>query len=254
LNHFTDLVYAGPDFFFLNAVLRFPRGESPRAQYGTAMHETMRWLHERQLKSGRRPAEDDLLEFFASRLSVRKMSGLDHDLLLARGQRALKEYLRLKPDDFNKTDRVEFGFGREGVFAGQAHLTGKVDKLSFNKANKTITVTDFKTGPSYDRWVSGNVTLHRFRQQLMMYKLLVERSHSFAGWQVEQGVLEFIEPPPEENKIYRVTLDFKDEDIRQLEKLIGVIWQHVQSLDLPDVSAYPKSMRGIRDFEADLLA
>jgi hypothetical protein len=66
--------------------------------------------------------------------------------------------------------------------------------------------------------------------------------------------LEFIEPPPEENKIYRVTLDFKDEDIRQLEKLIGVIWQHVQSLDLPDVSAYPKSMRGIRDFEADLLA
>jgi hypothetical protein len=114
-------------------------------------------------------------------------------------------------------------------------------------------VTDFKTGPSYDRWVSGNVTLHRFRQQLMMYKLLVERSHSFTGWRVEQGVLEFIEPPPDENKVYRLVLEFDAAEVAQLEKLIGAIWQRVQTLDLPDTSQYTKTMKGIRDFEKDLL-
>jgi DNA helicase-2/ATP-dependent DNA helicase PcrA len=254
LNHFTDLVYAGPEHFFLSAILRFPRGESPRAQYGTAMHETMRWLHDRQLRDGKPPSENQTLEFFTSRLAVRKMSALDHGLLAARGQSALKDYLRLKPNNFNRQDKVEFGFGREGVFSGKAHLTGKVDKLSFDKPSKTITVTDFKTGPSYDRWVSGNVTLHRFRQQLIMYKLLVERSHSFAGWKVDKGILEFIEPPPEENKIYRLTLEFDNQEVERLEKLISVIWQRVQELDLPETGGYPKTMKGIRDFEADLLA
>ena len=42
-------------------------------------------------------------------------------------------------------------------------------------------------------------------------------------------------------------------EVARLEKLIGIVWQKIQSLDFPDISKYPKDLTGIMAFEEDLL-
>jgi hypothetical protein len=32
-----------------------------------------------------------------------------------------------------------------------------------------------------------------------------------------------------------------------------VIWTHITNLDFPDTEKYPKNLRGIKDFEKDLI-
>ena len=40
------------------------------------------------------------------------------------------------------------------------------------------------------RWRNDVAQLHKFRQQLMAYKLLVEGSHEYANYAVDKGILE----------------------------------------------------------------
>lgn len=253
LNQFIDLVYGGPEQFFINSILKFPKGQSPQAQYGTVMHDSLGWAQVRLSSDGQLPSTAEIIKFFKERINARRLAQLDKDLLSERGERALTSYLKLRAGSFSASDKFEESFRSEGVFIGPAHLAGKIDKLKFNKTAKTITVYDFKTGPSYDRWVGTNVTLHKYRQQLIIYKLLVENSHSYKGWTVDQGVLEFIESPPGEDKIYQLKLEFDETEIERLKKLIMAVWTRIQKLDLPDISRYPATMAGVTRFEDDLI-
>jgi DNA helicase-2/ATP-dependent DNA helicase PcrA len=253
LNQFIDVVYSGPEAFFLNSILRFPKGQSPSAQYGTAVHDTLRWTHDTLARDGKLPGLKRILAFFDERMVLRRLPQQDLELLQERGHRALKEYMTARADSFNPGDKFELSFRNEGVFSGQAHLAGKIDKLRMDKATKTITVTDFKTGPSYTKWDGSNITLHKYRQQLMIYKLLIERSHSFAGWKVREGVLEFVEPSPGDGLVPPLKLEFNEAEVADLEKLIQAVWEHIQNLDFPDIRKYPPTISGVRAFEADLL-
>jgi len=252
LNQFIDVVYGGPQAFFLNTILRFPKGQAPAAQYGTVMHGVLRWVHDMNAQEGKLPDIKRIVAFFDDRLAARRLAAKDFELLNERGQRALKEYIKLRGDNFDPTDKYEQGFKNEGVFIGPAHLSGNIDKLRFDKDNKTITVYDFKTGPSYDKWVGSNATLHKYRQQLMMYKLLIEKSHSYSGWTVDEAILEFIESPPGESRIYQLSMRFDEQELAQLQKLIEAVWLKIKALDFPDITKYPASMTGIKRFEEDL--
>jgi DNA helicase-2/ATP-dependent DNA helicase PcrA len=253
LNQFIDVIYGGPEAFFLNSILRFPKGQAPAAQYGTIIHTVLRWIHTTNEQEGKLPEIKRILAFFDEQLGARRLAQRDRELLAERGHRILKTYINLRGDSFNAQDKFEQGFRNEGVFVGDAHLGGNIDKLSFDKKAKTITVYDFKTGPSYDKWVSSNATLHKYKQQLMIYKILIEKSHSYKGWTVDKAVLEFVESPPGEDKIYQLTLEYKDEELKELETLIKAVWKHIKALDFPDVSKYPATMTGIKKFESDLI-
>lgn len=254
LNQFTDLIWGGPEQFFLNTVLRFPKASPPPAQFGTVIHDSLRWAHDSLVRDGSLPTPRRLLNFFDQRLAARRLPEADFRLLRERGHRALKLYMADGGAGFDATDIYEHSFRGEGVFVGAAHLSGKIDRLRFDKKNKLITVYDFKTGPSYDKWAAGNATLHKYRQQLLMYKLLVEKSHTWSGWKVEKAVLEFIEPPADDDTIYQLEMRFKADELMRLEKLIQAVWQRVQALDFPATSRYPANMGGINAFEDDLIA
>ena len=254
LNQFIDIVYGGPESFFLNTILRFPKGQAPAAQYGTIMHNMLGWIHNINVAEGKLPSEKRVLGYFKDRLNSRRLAEQDRELLSDRGERALKNYLAQKADSFDASDKYEQNFRNEGVFVGEAHLAGNIDKLHFDKASKTITIYDFKTGPSYDKWVNSNVTLHKYRQQLMMYKILVEKSHSYSGWKVGGAILEFVESPPGETKIYQLPITFDDTEVEELQKLIVAVWRHIKALDFPDVRGYSPSISGVRKFETDLIS
>jgi hypothetical protein len=174
----------------------------------------------------------------------------DFRLQYERGTVALTAFLN-SYTGYKPTDKAEINFRNENVFVGDAHLAGKIDRLEIDKQNKTIVVVDYKTGRSYDRW-ENIPKLYRYRQQLYAYKLLVERSRTFAGYKVVGAKLAFVETD-QKGRINVLDMKFSDDEMQRVDGLLQALWRHVKALDFPDVSAYPATMAGIKQFEDDLL-
>jgi RecB family exonuclease len=138
------------------------------------------------------------------------------------------------------------------VFLGDIPLSGKIDRIVLNPKKMTAAVIDFKTGQPYSIWQKNVPKLHQYRQQLMIYKILIENSKRFAGYTVNKGILEFIEPD-EEGNLISLELEYDKAELDQLKELVTAIWGHIIELDFPDISKYPPTMAGIRQFENDLL-
>ena len=93
---------------------------------------------------------------------------------------------------------------------------------------------------------------HKYKQQLYCYKLLVEHSHTFAGYTVNSGRLEFLEPD-ENGKIQTLPLPFQDAEMQRIRNLLKAMWSHVMHLDFPDTSDYSHNLKGTLEFEDYLL-
>jgi len=249
---FIDLVHCGPRLFFLRTILRFPQAPRPEVQYGNAIHETLEWLHHAAKKTGKMPGEPAIAQAFSQRLHAKRLTERDTQQYLERGTAALHAYVKQRAHTVSPDNIVEYSFRNEGVFIGEAHLAGKIDKLIVDKEHKTITIVDYKTGASYHRW-TPELKLHKYKYQLYLYKLLVEGSHRFNGYTVTDAYLEFVEPDDNGN-IQELHVDFDDNEIAHLRKLAKTMWQRLHDLELPDTDAYEPTLGGVLAFEQDLIA
>lgn len=252
LCNFIDLVHCGPQAFFTHTILRFPQAMRPEVHFGNAIHETLEWLHHTAKKAGKVPSSDTVEQAFVRNLCNKRLTAVDTQRYLLRGTAALQAYLQQRAHTISPTNIVEYSFRGEGVFIGKAHLAGKIDKLIVDKTRKTITIVDYKTGKSYQRWAS-ELKLHKYKMQLYSYKLLVEGSQRFAGYTVEDAYLEFVEPD-EEGAIHELHVTFAESEIQHLRRLIEAMWNCVHALQLPDTTAYSQSLSGVLAFEQDLTA
>jgi DNA helicase-2/ATP-dependent DNA helicase PcrA len=252
VNAFIDLEHAGPGAFFMNTLLRFPKAPVATGQFGNAIHETMEWIHVQHKKSMSIPELADILSTFEARLRAKRLSKQDTQLMLDRGLIALRAYLNQREHTISASDESEFNFRHEGVFVGAAHMTGKIDKLIINKKERTITIVDFKTGKSFSRWTS-DIKLHKYRQQLYLYKALVEGSSKFKGYTVTDAYLEFVEPD-ESGTIQELHLVFNSQEYEHIRALAVAVWDCIMAIDLPDIGNYPATLKGVEAFELDLLS
>jgi DNA helicase-2/ATP-dependent DNA helicase PcrA len=247
LSTFTDMEYGGPRKFFFRTLLRFPEAPSISVQFGNAIHETLEQVQQVLDRTGSLPTPQKAIAYFEARMRAKKLGSEETDRLIDRGGRALQAYLPAKAGQFQPGADVEHSFRGEGVFVGDTHLSGKIDRLEIDKEAKTITIVDFKTGKSFDRWES-NLKLHKYRQQLYCYKLLVERSHTYAGYKVGQGRVEFVEPD-EQGSLHSLILNYEEPELQRIQKLLNSMWWHVQQLSFPDVSDYAPTLLGTKAFE-----
>ncbi|HUS26627.1 MAG TPA: ATP-dependent DNA helicase [Nevskiaceae bacterium] len=251
LTGFIDLQYGGPDEFFFNTLLRFPQAPTADSQFGSAMHDTLEWLQHRTDQQGSVPTIADTIKQFGLRLQTYKLTPTQTALEQERGEKALSAYLAARSHIFKAGDKAEHNFRNENVFVNNVHMAGKVDRMEIDHKAKTITVVDYKTGKSFARWTS-DPKLHKYQLQLYCYKLLIDNSRTYRGYQVERGRLEFIEPDTD-NRIHTLELTFKDEQITHTKQLLQAVWQHIQHLDFPDISSYDTTLTAIKQFEADLI-
>ncbi|MBL8159660.1 ATP-dependent helicase [Candidatus Saccharibacteria bacterium] len=252
LTKFTDLQYGGPEDFFFSVLLRFPSAPTADSIYGTAIHEAIEWL-QKQLNGGSAmPTPEQLAQHFRDHLKERHLTPHVLEQLSERGSHALTTYLPARAASFRPGDKAEVNFKHEGVFIGPAHLGGKVDLLRIDQKAKKITVVDYKTGASYARWKS-DTKLHKYRQQLYAYKLLVEGSHTYRGYTVDKGLLEFVDPD-NEGAINTLELTCDPKEVERTRLLIRAMWQHVKRLELPDVSLYNSNLSDIIKFEDWLIS
>lgn len=251
LNSFLAVDHGGPEVFFYRTILRFPEAPSAASQFGNAMHDTMEWIQHRVNLSSRVPDISDIISEFNKFLIKRKLPEIQESIERERGEKALIEYMRQRSNTFRSGDMAEENFANKGIFIGDAHIGGKIDKLEIDQKTKEITVVDYKTGKPYDKWTS-DTKLHRYKQQLYFYKLLVEHTPKYKGYTVKAGRLEFLEPD-ESGAIVQLQLLFDAKGIERTNKLIRTVWSLVQDLNFLDTSAYDKTLAGIKEFENHLL-
>lgn len=251
LNTFTDTEYGGPTTFFYDTILRFPQAPTLASQFGSAMHDTMEWLQHRVDETGSIPSTSQAIAEFNQIIHTKKLPEHQTKLEIERGEKALAAYIAQRGSIFKPGDKAEHNFWSEGVFIGDVHLSGKIDRMEIDKEKKEIVVVDYKTGKSHTAWKKEG-RLHQYRQQLYCYKLLIEGSRTFQGYKVTQGRLEFM-VPDNNDKIHTLTLTFEDTEMQHAKSLLKAMWTHIMHLDFPDISNYSQDLKGTLEFEDALL-
>ena len=257
LNNFLDVSRGGPQNFLLNNLLRFPSAKSPAASYGTAIHASLQQLHNLLRADRRLPTAECILHYFRTSLEAQHLPPDDFELYLDKGTAALTAFLDAKSSDFHDTELAELDFAHQGVVVGGARLTGKLDVADIDKHNKTIFVTDYKTGKPSHSWKGTSdyekIKLHKYRQQLMFYQLLVTSSRDYGNFTFTGARLQFVEPDIKTGDILSLEDTFSEEELAEFARLINVVWRKITTLSLPDISGYSADYKGMMQFEDDLL-
>lgn len=257
LNNFLDVSRGGPQNFLLNNLLRFPSAKNPAASYGTAIHAALQQLHNLLGADHHLPTTEHILHYFRTSLEAQHLTPDDFELYLDKGTAALTAFLDAKSSDFHDTELAELDFAHQGVVVGGARLTGKLDVADIDKNNKTIFVTDYKTGKPSHSWKGisdyEKIKLHKYRQQLMFYQLLVESSREYGNFTFTGARLQFVEPDMKTGDILSLEDTFSREELAEFAQLIGVVWRKITALDMPDISEYSADYKGMLQFDEDLL-
>lgn len=255
LTNFLDVTRGGPQMFLLQNLLRFPQAMSPAASYGSAIHQALQRAHTYLSVHKERQPVEDILHNFETSLEDKHLAATDFETYLQKGSDHLQTFLSANYATFTETQKVELDFAMQHVMIGEAHLTGKLDLVDVN-ADKTIVVSDYKTGKPSRSWLGKadyeKIKLHNYKIQLQFYKLLIENSRDWSNYTVERGIIQYVEPTVS-GDIVALSEDFNTTEQKRLEKLIEAVWQHIISLTMPDISGYDQSLKGILAFEQDLI-
>ena len=198
-------------------------------------------------------SNDEALARFHKLVDEADAEKADKDELHLRGDSELKQFLAERGDLIRDTHaESERGFFTENIVLGDIPLTGKIDRIEIDDANKTITVADFKTGKAHDKWSTGDSTF-KYKIQLYFYKFLLENSRDYRNYKVTKGRIDWISPN-DFGETITLELDFKDAEAEQIKHLIKVVFRHIKTLDFPDTTAAEASSNPTKAFFDQLIA
>lgn len=252
LSNFLDVTRGGPLLFLEQNLLRFPQPKSPAGVYGSVVHSVLERIYLELKKGGKLPSTSKVEEWFLAGLEAERLSKRDYTYFSEKGKDELSSFFKAKKETFKKDHLLEVNFKREGVSVSGAHLSGKIDKLVIRE-DGTAVVHDWKTGKPETKWSNSSERLWKYKTQILFYKLLVENSRTYGNKHtVEKGVIEYISPV--RGKAVDLQMQTEKGDVERLKKLIGAVYEKIVHLDFPDVSEYPKNLKGVRKFEEDLIS
>ncbi len=256
LNSFFDLTRGGPQHFFFRHILHFPEAITPSSVFGSAVHEALHYVHTQITKTGQPPKLAQLQAILTKSLNTSALAESDKKRLVERGCSALAQIYQQGLTTFKASDKSEYNFKNEGAVLGDARLTGKIDVLR-QMSSGELAVIDYKTGNALPTWQAKGafpqVKAHLYQQQLSFYKLMVEGSATFNKQVVSELALQFVEPNEDGQLVY-LKYEPSQSDLERLQGLVKAVWKHVMELDFPDTSQYKLDLKGVKQFEDDVLA
>ena len=257
LNNFLDVTNGGPQNFLETNLLRFPQAKTASGAYGTAIHSAIEHLYYELRGEAKVPSLDKVIGYFKEALRKERLGVREYSEQEQRGIESLTVFYKNKKDTFKAEHKIEVNFKAQGVVIEGAHLTGKIDKIE-QLGDGQLRVHDFKTGSPVHDWKGTTdyekVKLYKFKQQIIFYKLLVENARDYIGKQkVESGVIEFVEAD-DAGHIIDLPFTIDSSDVERTKKLISIVYKKIISLDFPDVTKYPPTVKGIAQFEDELLS
>ncbi|MDB5169620.1 MAG: hypothetical protein JWN82_16 [Candidatus Saccharibacteria bacterium] len=259
LRSFLDVCYAGPQVCIEQSVLGFPSAYSASSALGQAAHRALHqaqqaYAHDEPL------SEAALLEVFDQALTASGLPASSLETVRAHGHQFLPLFVKqFAASDFGRITATEQRLTAT-LPLGDVPFGGAIDALIDDDGH--IEVIDYKSGkPPLPDWQTKGlsdgkkISLHFYRQQLLSYKLLVENSRTYAGKTVTLADLVFVEPSEESTDFVRLNItDFAADELERTARLIQAVYGCIQRGELPDISGYSKDLKGIEQFEADLLA
>lgn len=256
LNNFIDITEGGPRFFLLQNLLHFPSALHPSAAMGSSIHTALRKAHQHMVLNHASKPIEDIIYDFRKDLESRQIPKDDFEFQLKKGSDALQAFLDSPQPNFTESDISERDFRPIAINVGEANITGIIDCLRIDRVNKTIDIVDYKTGKSMSSWKGKSdyekIKLHKYRQQLLFYKLMIESTPEFRGYKVKNAELSFVEPDSSGN-INSLKIDWDKDELARFSKLINLVWQKIMAGEFVDTSKYESSYKGVISFEKDLL-
>jgi DNA helicase-2/ATP-dependent DNA helicase PcrA len=254
LNNFLDITRGGPQAFLINDLLKFPQAVSHSAGYGRAIHAALQRAHAHFTATGEPRPHEDILKDFETALTEQYLHPKHFELYLQRGSAALAAFLDARYGSFSAGQKTELNFGGQGVVVGEANLTGILDVVEIS--GKSLTITDYKTGKATGKWQGvtdyEKIKLHRYRTQLLFYELLIRKSRDYSKYDVEKGIVQFVEPT-QAGDIVCLEASFTDDERRRAAQLIDAVWRRIIALDMPDTTGFEQNHKGMLAFEDSLI-
>jgi DNA helicase-2/ATP-dependent DNA helicase PcrA len=99
---------------------------------------------------------------------------------------------------------------------------------------------------------TDKIKLHKFKQQLIYYKILLEHSVEYTQ-PIASLAIEFVESVAEHNSPVILEYSPSDDEVTRTEKLIATVYKKITALEFPDISEYEKNYKGILAFEQALI-
>lgn len=250
LNTFIDLRYGdGPISFLRNYIIGEPGDETNNFAliYGNLIHEIMDEINKENISN------EEAIKRFEERIDNADADSKTKDDLHKRGQAELAKFLAERGDLIRNTNaESERGFFTETITLGDAILTGKIDRVEINEDEKTIVVSDFKTGNAKHKWSTYDSTF-AYKIQLYFYKFLIENSKDFRNYKVTTGRIDYISPD-DDGDIVSLELKFNEKEAAEIRHLIQVVFKHIKALDLPDITVAQKSSNPTKAFYDQLVS
>ncbi len=262
LSNFLNVTKGGPKLFLEQNLLRFPQSKSSSSVYGSAMHKAVEILYVLTKKNGSLPSLAETIAVFESEIQKSRLLEADESNLLIKGRTKLTHLYESQKERILAEAReckTEVDFKHQGVTLGGALLTGKIDRIKETESG--LQVIDIKSGKSFDGFEYKkskdddyeNIKKHNYKQQLLMYKILLEESREYRNKDVIEGTLSFVDT----DEIQETSIDFGQvtyEEMEDFKKLLVAVYNKIITLDFPDISAYEQNVEGIMAFEKDLIA
>ena len=246
LLNFLDLTKGGPQYFKGKNRLHMPEAKSAYLNYGSAMHDAMEAAQ--KLTNKDRFSLAKITDKFGQSLKQEQLPPEQYKRYLAQGKRTLARLFEEHNYQLPKGSPSEQKF--KDVIVGKARIGGQLDRV--DAVNGGLRVIDYKTGRSLHSFDTKDknkaLKVYKHKLQLVFYALLLSQQSQA---DTIEGQMVYVEAGNQKDltRSYTPTKD----DIQRLRRLIEAVWQKIVQMELPDVSAYPPDIEGIRAFEADLI-
>lgn len=211
--------------YFYRNVLRIPELQAESAQFGTALHNTLRKATLFRANNNTLPDVNLLKSYLESELDKLPLNVHSYTRFHERGLEALLTYLDYVGPNLPPVTREEVKFeaklktGMEDF--PEVLLTGNIDRLDYDLEGNLIRVVDYKSGkPKTRGYIEGTVKdgTGDYKRQLTFYALLLslqddERLHT------RNGLLTFVEAD-EKGKVHEEPYTIAEEEVEELKELI----------------------------------
>ncbi|MDB5169384.1 MAG: hypothetical protein JWO41_740 [Candidatus Saccharibacteria bacterium] len=259
LRDFLDICYSGPEVAIEKDVLGFPSAYSASSALGAAVHDVLERAH-KSYKAGKPLTVQQIIDTFDEKLEASGLADGELESVRAHGHEFLPLFVeQFTASDFDDITNSEF-YAQATLPGSGVVLLGKLDAAAVQE--NSIRIIDYKSGkPPLPDWKTAGLSpgkqlsIHFYRQQLLVYKLLIDHSPAFKGKQVDCAELVFVEPDSETGNFIRLKIDnFDKNELEHTEKLIAAVHRRITTLDLPDTSGYSQDVKGVKKFEDDLIS
>lgn len=245
---FLDTSKGGPDYFFEKHLLRLPEATSTSMAFGTAIHAALEYAQ--ILTNGGTMSVKKVIEHYHQSLTEQYLPAHQQQRFMDHGSDLLTKLLASETFWLGKGDLPEQSL--QDVQISGARLKGVIDRINISKDH--LTIIDYKTGKPLGSFITRDqnkaVKAWRHRTQLVFYALLVQNSNRFKP-QTIAGQMWYVEASSAKELIREYIPSY--EEIDRMARLVSVIWEKIQDLNLPDISNYSDDYAGIQNFEQDLI-